>query len=166
MQPQPLHVHAPAYMALHASLQGPPYVPACLPAGVAGSATRAALTQHFAQRGNAADIAAKEQSQARANLLHAGCTLSCMKMHVTACECIPWRSAPLRQEEGMHSLVKGMHSHPPQFLSTLHIYKSCPVICHGSWQAGSSIASYLGMLSRAVLRITGCALTLYFALMK
>lgn len=34
-------------------------------AGVAGGATRAALTQHFAQRGNAADISAKEQSQVR-----------------------------------------------------------------------------------------------------
>lgn len=32
-------------------------------AGVAGGATRAALTQHFAKKGNAADIAAKEQSQ-------------------------------------------------------------------------------------------------------
>jgi hypothetical protein len=31
--------------------------------GVAGGATRAALTQHFALRRNAADIAAKEQSQ-------------------------------------------------------------------------------------------------------
>ena len=33
--------------------------------GVAGGATRAALTQHFARQSNAADIAAKEQSQAR-----------------------------------------------------------------------------------------------------
>jgi hypothetical protein len=33
--------------------------------GVAGGATRAALTQHFARRGNAADVSAKEQSQAR-----------------------------------------------------------------------------------------------------
>ena len=32
-------------------------------AGVAGGATRAALTQHFAVRGNAADVAAKEGSQ-------------------------------------------------------------------------------------------------------
>ncbi len=31
--------------------------------GVAGGATRAALTQHFALSGNAADVAAKEQSQ-------------------------------------------------------------------------------------------------------
>ncbi len=34
--------------------------------GVAGGATRAALTQHFALRGNAADVSAKEQSQVRA----------------------------------------------------------------------------------------------------
>ena len=33
--------------------------------GVAGGATRMALTQHFAQRQNGADIAAKEGSQAR-----------------------------------------------------------------------------------------------------
>ena len=32
-------------------------------AGVAGGATRAALTQHFALVGNAADISAKEGSQ-------------------------------------------------------------------------------------------------------
>lgn len=32
-------------------------------AGVAGGATRAALTQHFARAGNAADISAKEGSQ-------------------------------------------------------------------------------------------------------
>ncbi len=33
------------------------------PAGVAGGATRAALTQHFARQGNAADISAKEGTQ-------------------------------------------------------------------------------------------------------
>lgn len=38
----------------------------CCLAGVAGGATRAALTQHFALRGNAADVSAKEQSQVRA----------------------------------------------------------------------------------------------------
>lgn len=35
------------------------------PAGVAAGATRAALTQHFACSGNAADVAAKEGSQVR-----------------------------------------------------------------------------------------------------
>ncbi len=37
--------------------------------GVAGGATRMALTQHFARRRNAADIAAKEGSQVRCGLL-------------------------------------------------------------------------------------------------
>ncbi|KXZ54865.1 hypothetical protein GPECTOR_4g937 [Gonium pectorale] len=37
--------------------------------GVAGGATRAALTQHFAVRGNAADVAAKEQSQETATTI-------------------------------------------------------------------------------------------------
>ncbi|GLI67372.1 hypothetical protein VaNZ11_011551 [Volvox africanus] len=37
--------------------------------GVAGGATRAALTQHFARRGNAADVSAKEQSQETATTI-------------------------------------------------------------------------------------------------
>ncbi|KAG2490919.1 hypothetical protein HYH03_010832 [Edaphochlamys debaryana] len=37
--------------------------------GVAGGATRAALTQHFAVRGNNADVAAKEQSQETATTI-------------------------------------------------------------------------------------------------
>ena len=44
------------------------------PAGVAGGATRAALTQHFALTGNAADIAAKEGSQVS---FRACCILHC-----------------------------------------------------------------------------------------
>ena len=46
----------PLLLMFTAPLQG-------APAGVAGGATRAALTQHFAVRGNAADVAAKEGSQ-------------------------------------------------------------------------------------------------------
>lgn len=37
--------------------------------GVAGGATRAALTQHFALQGNAADVAAREASQETATTL-------------------------------------------------------------------------------------------------
>ncbi len=41
-------------------------------AGVAGGATRAALTQHFARQGNAADVAAREASQETATTLLGG----------------------------------------------------------------------------------------------
>ena len=46
-------------------------------AGVAGGATRAALTQHFALRGNAADVSAKEGSQARHCVADLGCWTAC-----------------------------------------------------------------------------------------
>ncbi len=41
--------------------------------GVAGGATRVALTQHFALEGNAADVSAKEQSQETATTLVGEC---------------------------------------------------------------------------------------------
>ena len=55
--------------------------------GVAGGATRMALTQHFAQRQNGADIAAKEGSQA-SNC--PGCLIGRLSRHSTlpACPCL------------------------------------------------------------------------------
>lgn len=51
--------------------------------GVAGGATRAALTQHFAKKGNAADVASKEQSQEAATTL-VGMVLGMAVTHATS----------------------------------------------------------------------------------
>lgn len=50
--------------------------------GVAGGATRAALTQHFAQHGNAADVSAKEGSQETATTL-VGMLLGMAFLHIS-----------------------------------------------------------------------------------
>ncbi len=71
--------------------------------GAAGAATRAAMTHHFAQQYNAADIAAKECSQETATVLvgmlvglvvaHAAqgvcvCVCVCVSMYVCMCVCV------------------------------------------------------------------------------
>ncbi len=56
-------------------------------AGVAAGATRAALTQHFARTGNAADVAAKEGSQARP-LEHPPCARELLRTVGEAVVCL------------------------------------------------------------------------------
>lgn len=72
--------------------------------GVAGGATRMALTQHFARRRNAADIAAKEGSQARAAGLLPGWLLGAGRQRV-------WRHPPGRRAVGESRIFYG--STPP-----------------------------------------------------
>jgi hypothetical protein len=82
--------------------------------GVAGGATRMALTQHFARRGNAADIAAKEGSQVAAAgqgwcwgwaVWHAAARL-CSRLELAAAQlCSPLQLLPSRTGHPSHACV-------------------------------------------------------------
>lgn len=86
----------------------------CAPVGVAGGATRTALTLHFAKRGNAADIAAKEGSQETATtLVRTDVAQMWMRRLLRPIIWMPWssRGVPLVQQFMIQDATHKLHSH-------------------------------------------------------